>query len=161
MDSDDNCPDTINSGQGDWNENGLGDACEESDGDGFMDDVDNCPAWPNPGQSPLPWPVPANDPDCDGFTSSEEGFLGTDATDPCPDDPDDDAWPADMASAEGLGKHDGSVNILDIVQLAPPVFNTSPPDPNYAIRQDINGDGSINILDIVRLTPPVFNQSCA
>ena len=60
-------------------------------------------------------------------------------------------WPADLSSPEGYGKHDGTVNILDIVQLTPPVFNTSPPDPNYSIRKDFNGDSVINILDIVRL----------
>jgi hypothetical protein len=86
--------------------------------------------------------------------------VGTDAADDCPDDLDDDCWPADMAASEGYGKHDGTVNILDIVQLTPPTFGTSPPDPNYATRKDFNGDSVINILDIVRLTPPVFGQTC-
>lgn len=113
-----------------------------------------------------PWPVPAGDGDCDGFTDGDEAFMGTDSVDDCPDSPDDDAWPADMASGlpapnGGFGKHDGVVDILDIVQLTPPFFNSSPPDPNYLARKDFNADGSIDILDMVRLTPPVFNTSCA
>ncbi|MBN1282586.1 MAG: thrombospondin type 3 repeat-containing protein [Proteobacteria bacterium] len=38
--------------QKDWNGNGLGDACEDSDGDGIMDYLDNCPGVHNPGQDP-------------------------------------------------------------------------------------------------------------
>jgi hypothetical protein len=87
-------------------------------------------------------------------------FVGTDPDDACPDDLDDDCWPADLAASGGYGKHDGTVNILDIVQLAPPVFGADPPDPNYTQRKDLNGDGTINILDIVRLTPPVFGVTC-
>ena len=130
----------------------------DPDGDGYYNAVDNCPDWPNPDQSLPPWPVPADDRDCDGFSSAEENLMGTDPADPCPNTPDpndevDDRWPADLDDSQW-------VNILDIVQLTPPVFNTSPPNPNYSIRKDFNGDGAINILDIVRLTPPMFNQSC-
>ena len=49
----------------------------------------------------------------------------------------------------GYGKHDGTVNILDIVQLTPPVFNTSPPDPNYSTRKDFNGDGTVEFSDFL------------
>ncbi len=100
------------------------------------------------------------DADSDGFQNVEEEYVGTDVMDDCPDDPDDDAWPADMASPQGYGKHDGVVNILDIVQLTPPTFNTKTHQKNYSERKDLNGDGFINILDIVRLTPPTYNISC-
>jgi hypothetical protein len=121
------------------------------------------------------WRVPPGDSDCDGFTDGEEAFVGTDPADSCPDDPDDDAWPPDMASAlpppdNGYGKHDGTVNILDIYRLTPPVFNSSrdpngdgdfsDADPNYTTRKDFNGDGVINIVDIFRLVPPTFNSAC-
>jgi len=45
----DNCPATSNSGQGDFDGNGIGDACDDSDGDGStgFDDADNCPGVPN------------------------------------------------------------------------------------------------------------------
>lgn len=38
--------------QADWNDNDIGDACEESDGDGIKDYLDNCPEDPNPTQDP-------------------------------------------------------------------------------------------------------------
>jgi len=36
--------------QADWNENGVGDACEDADGDGFDDYLDNCPGVSNADQ---------------------------------------------------------------------------------------------------------------
>ena len=39
---DDNCPDGYNPTQADFNHNDIGDVCEDSDGDGFMDSVDLC-----------------------------------------------------------------------------------------------------------------------
>jgi hypothetical protein len=60
----------------------------------------------------------------------------------------------------GYGKHDGKVDILDLAQLTPPYFGSSPPNPDYSIRKDLDGGGVIDILDIVRLTPPVFGESC-
>jgi hypothetical protein len=66
-----------------------------------------------------------------------------------------------MASGAGYGKHDATVDVLDIVQLTPPIFGASPPDPNYVSRKDFNGDGTIDILEIVRLTPLVFGRSCS
>ncbi len=44
----DNCPRSYNPGQADWNGNGIGDACEDSDGDGVADASDNCRTTPNP-----------------------------------------------------------------------------------------------------------------
>jgi uncharacterized protein YkwD len=113
---------------------------------------------PTPTPMPTPTPTPCPDTDGDGFSDCEEAFVGTDPTDACantpdPDDEADDKWPADL-------NDDQTINILDIVQLTPPVFGTSPPDPNYAERKDFNGDGIINILDIVRVTPPTFGRSC-
>jgi hypothetical protein len=155
--SDCNVPDGDGDGMGDpvdncssipnrWQEN--------TDGDPYGDVCDNCPAVATV------WVVPPGDSDCDGFTDTEEAFVATDPADACPDDLDDDCWPADLSSPDGYGKHDGTVNILDVVQLTPPVFGASPPDPNYNERKDLNGDGTINILDIVKVTPPVFGTSC-
>jgi hypothetical protein len=167
---DDNCPDDYNPGQQDDDGDGLGNPCdncsddfnpgqENADGDDWGDVCDNCPG------TSTPWLVPLGDSDCDAFTDVEEGNVGTDPADWCPDDPDDDAWPSDLSSGlpppdGGPGKHDGTVNILDIVQLTPPVFGASPPNPLYSIRKDFNADNVINILDIVKLFPPMFSQSC-
>jgi hypothetical protein len=49
---------------------------------------------------------------------------------------------------------------VDIFKMVPPVFNSSPPNPNYHQRRDLNADGVINIVDIFKMTPPVFNSSC-
>jgi hypothetical protein len=106
-------------------------------------------------------PGVAADADSDGFTDGEELFAGTDPSDDCPDDLDDDAWPADVAAAQGYGKHDGTVSILDVVRFTPPYFRVSAGYPNYSVRRDLNGDGTIDILDLARVTPPVFGGSCA
>ncbi len=98
------------------------------------------------------------DSDGDGFNDAEEAFVGTDPNDPCADTPvandeADDKWPPDFDDNQ-------TVNILDIVQMTPPVFGSTVGEPDYSQRKDFNGDGAINIIDIVRLTPPVFNSSC-
>jgi len=51
----DNCPEASNPGQEDRNEDGAGDACDDEDEDGTVDDADNCPDTANPAQT-----------DCDG-----------------------------------------------------------------------------------------------
>lgn len=43
MGSSDNCPDIANAGQADFDDDGIGDVCDDSDGDTIMDSVDNCP----------------------------------------------------------------------------------------------------------------------
>jgi hypothetical protein len=112
--------------------------------------------------------VPAGDGDCDGFSDSQEAFVGTDPADACPDDPSDDAWPADLADlfGYGAGHHDGVTNIFDINELTPPYFNKCDPDPLYTVRKDFSGlteyvpDGCVNIFDITLLTPPMFGKHC-
>jgi hypothetical protein len=42
-DDSDNCPADVNSGQEDFNDDGLGDACSDFDNDGLLDSVDSCP----------------------------------------------------------------------------------------------------------------------
>ena len=42
----DNCPRLFSSTQNDFDNDGVGDACEDSDGDGTLDQTDNCPADP-------------------------------------------------------------------------------------------------------------------
>ena len=152
--TDPNDPDTDNDGLNDGDEVNIHntdplDADSDDDGLSDGDEVNVHGTDPNDSDS-----------DDDTFDDGKEVFMATDPLDNCPNNVDHDAWPPDMASTQGFGKHDGTVNILDIVQLTPPTFNTSPPNPNYLERKDLDANGTINILDIVQLTPPVFNTSC-
>jgi hypothetical protein len=47
----DNCPDISNPDQKDSNNDGIGDACSDTDGDSIFDAVDNCPNVYNRDQS--------------------------------------------------------------------------------------------------------------
>jgi hypothetical protein len=47
VDSEDNCPNVYNPLQEDGNNDGIGDACEDFDGDGVVNACDNCPAISN------------------------------------------------------------------------------------------------------------------
>ncbi len=46
-DDSDNCPNVYNPDQADFDNNGLGDACDDSDRDGMPDEFDNCRLTPN------------------------------------------------------------------------------------------------------------------
>lgn len=72
---DDNCPLIPNPGQADFNGNGIGDACDDSDGDGIFDDVDNCPSVSN---------------------SSQADYDGDGIGDACDDDIDGDGFDNDV-----------------------------------------------------------------
>lgn len=99
-------------------------------------------------------PADSIDTDGDNFANYKEIFMQTDPLVDCPQvSGKHDAWPVDFDKSR-------KVDILDIVQLTPPVFNTAPPNPNYTKRKDLDANNKIDILDIVQLTPPVFNTSC-
>ncbi|MDO8616759.1 MAG: thrombospondin type 3 repeat-containing protein [Dehalococcoidia bacterium] len=128
----------------------------DADGDGVPDAADNCPSWPNAGQQLPPWPVPAGDPDCDGFADSRETYMGTDssrhcaATAPADDEP-VDAWPPDL-------NDDQQATLGDVLRYIL-VFNTSAPGPPYTARFDLNADGVISLADVL-LFIPFFNNTC-
>jgi Dockerin type I domain len=124
-------------------------------------------ATPTPSRSPTPtcpngtappWPVPTNDPDCDGFTSSLEAFIGTDPNKGCAataapnDEPPPDAWPVDF-------NNDQVADLTDIFLIVPHL-NTADTDPGSSTRFDLNGDGFINLDDIFKVIP-FLNKSCA
>jgi len=127
----------------------------DSDCDEVPDATDNCPQWPNQGQSLPPWTIPADDPDCDSFGSTTEKFIGTLHYAACPNTsvPDDetDAWAPDF-------NDDKTVNVVDIGELRP-VFGSVSGDGTYDARADLNMDGYINIVDVGTLRP-YFNLSC-
>jgi hypothetical protein len=65
----DNCPDVANSGQEDFNNDGLGDVCADSDSDGVLDAQDVCPVDPVNG-------VDNNGDGCTDSSSKADGSGG-------------------------------------------------------------------------------------
>ena len=129
----------------------------DSDGDGVVDASDNCPSWPNPAQNLPPWSVPVDDADCDSFTATIEGFVGTDPDDPCANsaasnDEADDRWPADTNDNQ-------FINTFDVVPYIP-ALNSVAPGPPYTTRLDLNASGSINTFDVVPFIQ-LLNKPCA
>jgi hypothetical protein len=93
--------------------------------------------------------VPAGDADCDGFTSSHEGLLGTDPNDACgfiagginPSE----TWPPDFIPTN-------TITIQDVLALKP-VFGGS------SARHDLVTSGTITIQDVLAIKP-YFGKMC-
>jgi len=140
----------------------VGQPCPDADADGVPDGSDNCPAWPNPGQALPPWPVPLDDPDCDGFSSAVESYMGTLPLVACPatgtadgvdndgdtavdetgegaNDEEPDAWPPDADDNQ-------RVNIGDVIKL---FSGTILNPPAYVRRSDFDASGDIDIGDVI------------
>jgi hypothetical protein len=104
-------------------------------------------------------PDPDLDTDADGFTDTEEAFMGTDPARACPNsatpnDEDPDAWPPDF-------NDDRMVDVYDL--LGAPAsfrnsFGASDPDPPYYGRYDLSMNGTIDVLDLLG-TPNSFKRS--
>ncbi len=126
---------------------------QDSDGDGTVDSVDNCPAVATA------WIVPVGDKDCDGWSSTDEGTIGTDPDVWCTTNPGThDTWTVDPDI-------DGDNDIIDVLQIKPH-FNSKKgnPDPSanpYNARFDWDHppDGDVDIIDILQMKP-FFNKSC-
>ncbi|MBI3975071.1 MAG: thrombospondin type 3 repeat-containing protein [Armatimonadetes bacterium] len=140
----DNCPTVSNPSQADAEPDGVGNAC------------DNCPNWPNAAQGLPPWPVPMTDPDCDGFNTTVETFLGTlplvqCAADTTTNNEAPDPWPPDFDD-------DRDVDIFDVLKMKP--FFGSPGANPYSARHDLQGqDGDVDIFDVLAIKP-FFGKSC-
>jgi hypothetical protein len=126
----------------------------DSDGDGVPDSSDNCPSWPNPGQSVPTWYTPPADPDndCDGFSNIIEGVVGTDSDKACGHSTDgapSENWPGDLNGSD-------NINIADVLGLKAPFGQSVPP---ASARFDLAGGGTINIADVLAIKP-VFGGTC-
>jgi hypothetical protein len=112
-----------------------------------LDSSDNCPAWSNADQDLPSWPVPEDDPDCDGFASASEGAAGTDPMAHCaataaPNDEEADAWPPDADD-------DQDADIVDVLAL---FSGKVLYEPAYDPRSDLDADGDIDVLDVIAWT---------
>ena len=126
----------------------IGNTCD-TDADGVPDVSDNCLAWPNASQNLPPWPVPASDPDCDGFSTAVEDRVVTNPFVHCGYN----AWPADL-------NNDTFSDIFDITQVTGNFGVSVPPAP---VRQNISPDppdGYVDIFDISTLGA-FFALTCA
>ncbi|MBI2912643.1 MAG: LamG domain-containing protein [Chloroflexi bacterium] len=115
----------------------------------------------------IPWPIPANDNDCDGYTNNEETLptgavpaIGTDPMKACGTD-----WPPNL-NTTGTGSAT-RIDIFDVNALAPPVFFSTfiSGSPNYSARKDLNrtgtgSNGRIDIFDVNKMAPPIFFSTC-
>lgn len=96
----------------------------DTDGDGVLDVNDNCPTIATL------WIVPPNDPDCDGFTTADENFYGTDPLVGCVADgiannePLPDVWPTDLNDSQVATTADVGFMIVPLNTFAPgpPVY---------------------------------------
>jgi hypothetical protein len=138
------------------------------DGDGVINNVDNCPFWPNASQATPTWSIPANDSDCDGFPDSvatglplgraDEGFMSTVASTQCAptpgtnNDPLPDQWPVDLNDSR-------QVTGPDLLAFGP-VFGSFAPGPPYSVRFDLNGSGGITGPDLLKFGP-FFGLTCS
>lgn len=113
--------------------------CIDTDGDTVCDALDS-------------------DDDNDTYADTLEASVGTNPLDDCPatttaNDEPLDALPPDLDD-------NGIVNVLDVTQLLPPAFGSTPLDSDYSIRKDLQPDGVINVLDVFSLLPPTFGSGC-
>jgi len=118
------------------------------DCDTVLNAADNCPNWPNRAQNLPPWSVPANDPDCDGFSTVVESSAGTNFILHCGAN----AWPADL-------NNDGFSDIADISPLFANYGLHVPPAP---ARYDIAPDPPDHVVDLPDISRMVvfFGEGC-
>lgn len=152
----DNCPSVPNPDQADWNNNGIGDKCEDTDGDGFFDHEDACPTQPgNLGNG-----CPAPDTDGDGVLDNVDNCIaifnpgqwdrhvtatnpsGNGIGNPC-DDPDSDGLMDNVDHCPDLTGYNS--------HGCPDTDGDGLPDSDWRYPEhndpDIDGDGWLNDVD--------------
>lgn len=139
----DNCPNEPNPDQEDWNSNGVGDVCEDSDFDGLTDAIELTVYGTNPA---------SNDSDNDNLEDAAEILLFF--TDPNVQDTDGDgltdALEVNYAITDPTlfdSNDDGCDDAM--------FFNFQCPDQTTGgdtCPVDTNADGEINILDLINIS---------
>jgi hypothetical protein len=153
----DNCPNTPNANQADWNLDGIGNACQDFDSDGLGDTIDNCPGIANPGQEDQDGDNIGNpcDPDRDGdgvantsdncpdiSNSSQTDSDGDGNGNACDTDDDNDGWIDTAESTITTVTTDKCANTSATNDENPDMW---PPD--------FDDDQTVTILDVLALKP--------
>jgi hypothetical protein len=139
----DNCPTVSNATQENADGDEYGDACEQP----------QCVTVVNH------WAVPPGDGDCDGFTGTNETFLGTLPANKCAatSTPDDEsppnAWPADF-------NDDQVADLQDVLKFNLVFGSLAINGPPYSARFDFNEDSAIDLQDVLQFNA-YFGRSCA
>ena len=183
LDGSDNCQFAPNPGQENWNPPGPGDACEDTDGDLYLDDVDNCPGVINGGQADSDGDGVGDVCDnCPSTFNADQGDWNTDGigdacqnsdSDPAMDDleiwtgtkPDvscalDDIYDNEPTDGTPYDNNDDQrVSLSDALRYAP-WFNSRVGDANYNQRYDISMDARVSLSDVLRLVVGGWLTSC-
>lgn len=135
----------------------LSGGCQDADGDGIIDQADNCPANANFAQVNTDLVLESAgaavtgdtlgdacdpDDDNDGFSDAIEGAIGTNPLDNCVAGPGTggDSWPLDNNA-------DGFVNVADVLAYKGKTPNAV--DATHPKRLDINDDNFLNVVDVL------------
>ena len=60
-------------------------------------------------------------------------------------------------TSNGDANGDGTVNVVDIVNIVGFVLGTSTPTEDQVCLSDVNGDGTVNVVDIVVIVNDILN----
>lgn len=131
--ADDNCDRTPNPAQGDFNADGVGDACQDSDGDGLNDDVE-LSGGTNPRLA---------DTDGDGLTDGDERRRGTNPVDSDTDS--DGLSDGSEVLVHGTDPFDADTDddeLRDGIEIGREFWLSSPTNP------DTDGDGLFDGVEV-------------
>jgi hypothetical protein len=94
-----------------------------------------------------------DDTDCDGWTESQESYLGTDPVDDCPNNTSHAAWPPDMDNNKTI------TVVGDVLRFVGHI-GANPSSPNFR-RLDLNADGFIGVVGDVLIYRGKIGARCA
>lgn len=156
-DSVDNCPINANQAQNDYDNDGIGNSCDQdNDNDGVPDEDDNCPTVVNPNQADL-------DADEVGDMCDDSDADGVrDANDACPFDGDRGNGIDATGCPNPVLIDSDNDGIPDNSDNCPSVGNAGQGDLDNdgignACDNDIDNDGFPNVTDQCPQTPGTFN----